>query len=78
MTSKQFFSNENLIAMCGGNYSSQHLLKEKDFTIYEECPICHELFDECELKADGCCDRCFIKQDAKRIEEDNNKWLKEN
>lgn len=42
------------------------------------CPDCEEEVPISELKADGCCDSCFIKQDAKRIEEDNNKWLKEN
>lgn len=73
---KQFFSNESLIASMGGNmfaYNQYQDVKDEEMA---ECPQCMELKSVSELIADDMCDCCFAKEEAKRVEENNNRWLK--
>lgn len=72
---KQFFSNESLLASLGVNTKVKFLTQEECEETLALCPECKEEKSITELKADNMCDICFLKQEAKRIEEDNARWL---
>lgn len=74
---KQFFTNESLLASLGVNTKIKFLSQEECEETLALCPECGQEKTVSELKADGMCDICFLKQEAKRIEENSTRWLRD-
>lgn len=73
---KQFFTNESILANLGVNTKIKFLNQEEIEEKMAICPMCDEEKPLSEILADDMCDNCFAIEEAKRIEEDNNRWLK--